>query len=210
MTMREIASTLQTLGSEVKYRVRKDGGIRITYINGQSYTGSTGNAVARMMVGQKISEARQRQLAKIQTPKGKFGHKKLDPIPEDVKKEIRRMQRVFKKKGAKAGIPTIRKYRANVKLYGKAEANRLLKQASRYGQGLAYEENVEHLAQRIAKDGSMLDSSALLECAENVRSASFKFKEVWIQKCYGWLYDMEMKGSPSPSEVAQMINNLIK
>ena len=106
-------------------------------------------------------------------------------------------------------MPTIRKYRANVKLFGKKEANRLLNQAKRYGMGLAYEENVEVLAKRIAMDASKMNSRELHQCAQNVRSKSALFKEAWIQKCYQWLYDMEMKGRPSAAEVASLINGLI-
>ena len=209
MTMREIAEMLNQLGNEVKYTIRKDGGIRITYINGQRFTGSTGNTIARQMVGASLSEARRISLEKIKTPKGKWGHKKLDIVPDEVKKEIRRVQRLYRKQGVKAGIPTLRKYRANLKMYGVEEAQRKLRQTARYGLGLAYEENVYHLASRVEMDGRDVSSSELIQSAENIRMKVDTFRESWIKTILEWLYDFEITRSPTAEELAGRINNLI-
>ena len=182
MTMREIAIILQELGSEVKYTIRKDGGILITHINGQKFSGAKGNMEARKMIGANISEARVKQLQKIHPPKG--GWKKLDIVPEDVKKEIRKMQRQYRKQGVKAGIPTIRKYRANVKLFGKKEANRLLNQAKRYGMGLAYEDNVDYLIQKLKEIQSKKPSDKLREAIDKVKELKPIFKEAWLKSIY--------------------------
>ena len=214
MTMREIALLLQQLGSEVKYTIRNDGGIRITYINGQHYSGSTGNMIARQMVGATISEARVKQLSKIKTAKGKWGHKKLDEIPEEIKREIRKTQRIFRKEGVKAGIPTIRKYRANIKLYGKKEADRLLRQASRYGQGLAYEENVRWLIIKLEEIQSKYPSEALKEAIKKVKEKKDIFKESWLQAIYklGQTSDIGIdvaSGRIKSEELGQKIQSII-
>ena len=210
MTMREVAILLANMGNEVKYTIRNDGGIRITYINGQRFTGSTGNTIARNMVGATISETRVKQLGKIRTPKGKWGHKKLDDVGEEIKKEIRRLQRLYRKRGNKAGIPTLRKYRANIKLYGKEEAERLLRQASRYGLGLAYESNVYSLASRVEMDGRQLNSQSLIDVAKEIRQATPYFKEDWIKTIYEILYDFEAYRHITADEVANMIRNILR
>ena len=207
--MKEIALLLAQMGNEVKYTQRQDGGIRITYINGQRFTGSTGNAIAREIVGATISEARVKQLSKIRTPKGKWGHKKLDPVSEEVKKEIRKVQRLYKKLGTKAGMPTLRKYRAILKEYGHEEAQRRLRQASRYAMGYAYEENVYHLAERISMDAKALQSDRLAVIALKILHIRDRFLEKWIQQILQWLYDME-NGRYQPDEVADMINELVR
>ena len=208
MTMREIAFMLVQMGNEVRYTQRQDGGIRITYINGQRFTGSTGNTIARQMVGASISEARIQQLGKIKTPKGKWGHKKLDELSEDIKKQIRKAQRLFKKLGTKAGKPTLRKYRAVLKEYGREEAERRLGQAMRYAMGYAYIDNVFHLVMRISMDAEDFDSNSLRKTAEKVKAKADTFREDWISKCYEWLYDME-QGQISPEECSNRIDSLI-
>ena len=218
MTLKEIVKVLESQGHSIKFVVRTDGSIRITHIDGSKrFSGSTGNAIARAMVGATLSEARTTQLAKIRTPKKKWGHKKLDPLPDEVTKAIRRVQRLYRKAGAKSGIPTRKHYRENLKRFGKEEADRLLRQSERYIMGLAYEENVAVLVQRIRSDGWKYDSKgktqeadALFQAAQHIANFSHSFKEKWISKIYEWLYDMETKGSPSPMEVYNFILNLVK
>lgn len=206
--MREIASKLAEMGMEVKYFVRQDGGIRITYINGQRFTGSTGNQMARNILGATISEARVKQLQKIATPKGKWGHKKLDEVSDEIKKQIRKAQRLFKKMGTKAGMPTLRKYRAVLKQYGKQEAERRLGQAMRYSMGLAYEENVSHLAERIRMMGEEFGDGNIISLAEKIESMSYRFREKWIEVIYEWLYDAE-QGRITPEELINRVSYLI-
>lgn len=65
MTIKKSIKELRTRGYRVSYRQRKDGGILIKSINGQKYRGATGNSVARAILGQKLSEARQVQLRRL-------------------------------------------------------------------------------------------------------------------------------------------------
>lgn len=212
MTMKEIAFLLVQMGNEVKYTQRQDGGIRITYINGQRFTGSTGNTSARQMVGATISEARIQQLQKIRTPKGKWGHKKLEDIDDDIKKQIRKAQRIFRKSGISAGKPTIRKYRAVLKEYGREEAQRKLGQAMRYGMGLAYEENVDHLISRLKMDSNESGNpQALEDIIKRIKSMRSTLRESTLKNIVdneGPMYRWE-KGEISTEEMARQINAIL-
>ena len=212
MTMREIAETLSLIGNEIKYTTRKDGGIRITYINGQRFSGSTGNTIARSMVGASISEARIKQLGKIKTPKGKWGHKKLDVIPEETKKEIARLQRLYKKRDIKGGAPTLRNYRYVLKSKGKEEANRLLGQSRLYAMGLAYDDNIDHLIARLKSDMSKVkDQSGLDSLIERLKSMKGVLKEKVLQVILdtsGPLYQWEM-GTINTDEFVRQVNAIL-
>lgn len=209
MTMREIAEILTNLGSEVKYTIRQDGGIRITYINGQKFSGSTGNTEARKIVGATISEARVQQLAKIRTPKGKWGHKKLDSVSDETKKYLRKIQRQYKKKGVKAGMPTLRLYRSNVKKFGKKEANRLLKESERYGRGLAYSEGINALIQRLESDNKKLQSPAIASLIERVKKMSADLRDDIMMGIYQELYKLETKQHTSPEDFVNRANAIL-
>ena len=72
MTIRDVVKELKSLGNDVEFVVRADGGIRITKINGQRFKGSKGNQIAREMTGQVLSERRAIQLKRA----GKVAHVK--------------------------------------------------------------------------------------------------------------------------------------
>ena len=97
LSLIEIIKLLQSQGHEVEYTHRKDGGYIIRKIDGQRFSGKIGNTIARTMVGAKLSQARQVQLARIRLPKGKR-QQKLAPVPEDVKKALRKVQKAWRKK----------------------------------------------------------------------------------------------------------------
>lgn len=99
MTVLEIVNKLLQEGHQVSYRVRSDGGILITEINGTHYQGATGNAQARAMVGATISEARRIQLQTIKPQKGQSPQtRKLPKIEEQLLKDFQKVQRIWKKK----------------------------------------------------------------------------------------------------------------
>ena len=58
MTAEQMALKLQAQGYKVKLRHRKEGGARISSINGKSFIGSEGNAQARRILGQALSQKR--------------------------------------------------------------------------------------------------------------------------------------------------------
>lgn len=157
MTLRQVVNTLKSQGHAVNYRQRNDGSIVITKIDGESFQGKAGNAKARAMLGLTLSAAKIAQLEKIKTPLGKWGHKKEEKVDEDIKRELRRVQAQFRKRGIKEGKPTMRSIRYTIRLYGKKEARERITQASRYARGIAYPQNVAWLAGRMYKDADDLD-----------------------------------------------------
>ena len=64
MTALQMASTLRKQGINVELIFRKEGGARITHINGKTFKGSEGNAEARSMLGQALSQTQQKHLQK--------------------------------------------------------------------------------------------------------------------------------------------------
>jgi CRISPR/Cas system-associated endonuclease/helicase Cas3 len=193
MSIKEVITELNKKGYDVSYYKRKDGGYRITRINGEHFSGSAGNVRARLIVGTTLSEARARALSKLKTPKGKGSYNKrrkqaLDP---ETKKRIQKLQRQYRKNGKQEGKPTIRNYRYVEKTKGKAEAERLLRQAERRILGLAYVENVEALLTRIYWDLAKKKDSSIESIYNRIESLKYNFKDKWIPAIYEILYDWE-------------------
>lgn len=202
MTTRQIIKDLESQGHKIKYYQRKDGGVRITKIDSQSFSGSMGNKVARAMTGQYLSERRSAQLSKgyMRTEKGHWGHVKnrKPPLPDEAKKLIRKAQRVFRKEGVTAGTSSTYRFRQNVEKFGYEEAIRRLNQNIRYAQGLAYEENVEHLANLLKTEyqaklkfdnqGQIDRFNALIN---RIEAKAGKFKDSWIKAIREKLYNLK-------------------
>ena len=197
MTVRELINELIKQGHKVEFRERSERegkGVRITSINGVHYTGSEGNKEARAILGVKLSQAYQTHLAKIKTPKGKFGTKKKAPIDEEIKKKIRSLQRKFKKRGIKEGMPTLRNYRYVLEHYGKEEADRLLEGAGRYVKGIAYIKNIQALIERMNNDLTTSNDSSISRARDiiqdyyNIGAPNFKDSELMdlYELLYAW------------------------
>ena len=156
MTLKQIVKQLLEKGHKITYTLRKDGSIVIRRIDGVAYQNKQGNAEARALAGVKLSPAKEAQLLKLRTPTGRFGNKATAPLPDPIRKELRKAQRVFRKRGVKEGKPTTRNIRYTLREYGEAEVYRRLKQAIRYARGVAYPENVRTLSMRILADANKL------------------------------------------------------
>ena len=154
MKLRQAVKMLRAQGHAINYRERADGSIVVTRVDGVSYRNKSGNAKVRSLAGITMTEAQTQQLARIRTPKGKFGHKKTKKLSVGVKKELKRVQALFRKKGVEAGKPTTKNVRWAIEHLGEEEATRRLKQASRYARHIAYPENVRTLAERLRIDAS--------------------------------------------------------
>ena len=216
MTIKDIIETLQQENMDISFYVRKDGGIRITKIGTQHYRGSKGNAVARSIVGVSLSEARTRALRKLKTPKGKgsYNKRRKEPIDEETKKRIRKLQRIYKKRNY-SGKPTIRGYRYNLKHYGKEEADRLLHQSDLYAEGIIYEANVQWLIDRISmirdkvsnKYHSAIDT--IIDKLNGMRT-SMKYDPTYLKLIddKGPIYELEM-GRIKTEEAIQKINAIL-
>lgn len=197
MTIKNIIKELEDIGYNVSFYKRKDGGIRITRINGETFKGSSGNKKARNIVGATLTEAQARALGRLKTPtgKGSYNKRRKAPIDEETKKQIQKLQRIYRKSGKTEGKPTIRNYRYILKTKGKKEADRLLKQSERRILGYAYTENVDALLSRLAMDISKLegkeDVSYLRRAYDKILSMRESFPDKKIYPIYEILYDLE-------------------
>lgn len=186
---------------EIKFRRRgaKEGkGVRITSINGVKYEGSSGNIVARGLLGAPVQHA-----------------KKLPPLPSEIKKQLSRVQRIFRKKGIKAGKPTTRNVRYNLEKFGTGEVSRLLSEAERYARGLAYTENLNALITRLEQDKSIADAindtrsaSLIQEIINKVKEKQESITEEQLVLILATIYDSEQKRR-SWGEVLKDINLIL-
>lgn len=194
MTIKNIIKELQELGMSVSFYKRKDGGIRITRINGETFRGSDGNNRARTIVNAPLSELQTRALSKLKTPTGKGSYlkRKKPKLDEETRQKIKRLQRLYRKRGKKEGKPTIKNYRYILKTKGKEEADRLLRQSERRILGLAYTENVDALLARLASDLNKKKSKAMKQAFNRIREYRENFQDAWIHRIYEILYEWEM------------------
>lgn len=181
MTIRQIAKELTAQGYDVRYRVRKDGGILITKIDNQRFTGATGNNVARQMTGQDISEARISQLERITRERTDI---------ENLYKEYRRVKRKWTKGNLpkQAGKLTFKKFKRAIKEKGKAEALRFLGEKEKYASGIAYSKNIEALASYVEQTASLAEIDEFYGLADEIRNNDGNIKDEWLQPAYDELY----------------------
>ena len=170
MTALQMASELHKRGIKAELIFRKEGGARITNINGKSFKGSEGNAEARRILGQSLSQTQQKHLQKIRTNKGTFGHRKKKPLEEDLIKMQEKVNRAFKKgvkegrfkqKGKDAPKVTRAKLRYRLAKYGKQATEEYLQRALKYAKGFTYTENLIALKQRLEADAGKKVSASL-------------------------------------------------
>ena len=191
ITTKEIIEELRKLGIKVDARKRTDGGWLITKINNMTFTGSKGNQEARRILGVELSQARIEQTAANVTK-----YIKKEPLSKEMKKKIDKVQRTWRKNkvGGKAKITT-KKVRRHIKEHGEAEAKEYLRKMSRYGEGIAYEDNVEYLAKYAEDVGRVFDdrgstdmANEFYKLADYIRSIKDHFREEWIWPSYQDLY----------------------
>lgn len=193
MNIKTIIEELRKLGMDVKYRKRTDGGYLIQEINNMTFTGSKGNAYARKILGVELSQARIEQ-TNYNVTKYISEQKKKATLEPEIKKELKKVQRQWQKKGVKAKV-TARKVKEHIAKDGKLAAKEYLGKMTRYGEGLAYLDNVEWLAkyyEDLAR-GVLLDDdlqNALFEFANEIRAKAEFFKEEWIGRLYRAGYDI--------------------
>ena len=213
MTIKELIEELSKQGYEVRSHRRSDGGYIISKINGMSFKGAKGNAFARKIVGAELSHARTYQLARIRPPKKVAPMKrKLTPIPQDLLKEVRKVQREWRKQHKDVGgTISVRGVRYQLEHYGKEYVKASLNKAFRYSQGYAYLENVEWLISRLQQDLPKVDDADkyhIERLIEKIQSKSLTFREEWISKVYEQLYEFE-KGQLSGTELVRRVNAIM-
>ena len=189
---------LEKMGFKVDARRRTDGGWIITKINDMSFSGASGNQYARQVLGVELSRARIEQ-THFNVKQYIEGKTKKATLDDELKKELRKVQRVWRKHKVQGRI-TARKVKQHLKDSGRKEALQYLKRQSRYGQGYAYPENVRYLAEYvrdIAKgmedhDKELADASR--KVAVFIESKEETFREEWIGKVYDYWYEVKESG----------------
>lgn len=199
MQVKEIINELKEMGYDVSFRKRTDGGYIITKINNVHYRGSSGNKIARDLIGNQAQlsqasvEARIYNVNKFWKGRKK---KKYEPVSDEMKKELKQVQRLFREKKVNGKI-TIRKLREHIKEGGKRSALDYLHKMTKYAQGYAYDENVLYLsnyAKDVAKGLSGDLKTSLLDLANYMESIKDSFKETWIHPTYEDLYAIVQSG----------------
>lgn len=203
MTATQMASELHKRGIKAELIFRKEGGARITNINGKSFKGSEGNAEARRILGQTLSQTQQKHLQKIRTNKGTFGHRKKKPLDTDLIKLQEKANRAFKqalKEGRfkqKGKLPpkvTRSKIRYRLSKYGKQGALEYLQRAIRYAKGYAYDEAIEAFIQRLEADLKKRNSynvRAIINALNVMLAEGKKLKEKDFQDLESLAYSWE-------------------
>lgn len=192
MNVAQMIKELEKMGFKVDARRRTDGGWIITKINGMSFSGASGNQYARQVLGVELSQARIEQVHFNVNKYIKGSKKPKDKIDEEMEKELKKVQRIWRKKKVGARI-TKKKLRWHLKEGGRKEAWDYLKKMSRYGQGYAYEENVRYLAkyiQDVAKGCPAEYKDKVMQVAAAILSRIDTFKEEWISDIYSYWYEV--------------------
>ena len=187
MTAEQMALKLQAQGYQVKLRHRKEGGARISSINGKSFIGSEGNTEARRMLGQALSQTQQKHLQKIKTNKGTFGHRKKKALEDDLIKMQEKVNRAFKKavkegrfkqKGKEAPKITRAKIRYRLAKYGRQATEEYLQRALKYAKGFTYTENLIALKQRLEADNAKKHSSSVKRVIQTLDACIMQGKSI--------------------------------
>ena len=193
---KELAEQLRAQGHKVDMRQRTDGGYLITSIDGKKYSGAEGNKRARSMLGVELSEKRKAQTSH-NVRKFIRGKKKERTLNDKFKRALRQAQKTWRKNKVKGELvaPNVKRH---IREYGEEEALRYLERQTRYGQGYAYEKNVEYLAKYIEDiaDGIMDAEVAnqVRNCAAIIRAYTDQFKEAWISIIYALWYEVITSG----------------
>ena len=161
MTTREVVNELRKRGHKIKYRVRSDGGILITSMDGVKYTGAAGNKIARTLVGDEaaLSQTRKTQLKIIKPAKGP--KPKEDVLQGRIQTRIKQVQKAYNKNKVpiSQGRITKRLIRKIVQEEGMEAAYRKLAQSERYAEGFAISKVVEALADYVDMTASLMEDN---------------------------------------------------
>lgn len=211
--MKKIVENLRSQGHEITYSKRKDGSIRITSIDSIKFEAnkSRGNAMARAMMGETLSERKQaqtgRQLRGIAKRQGRKRRNRKAPLPESIRRELRKAQSAIRKAtkgGSSTGTVSAKTIRKIIAEEGEEAALRKLERATRYFKGYAYPENVDALASYVEKLANDADNKSrgagapLRKAKRAILRKRMEFLETWIKSCHEVLYDLvnELRQQP--------------
>lgn len=215
MKLKEIVNSLISKGNKIKYRVRTDGGIIITEINGQKVGITEGNRLVREMAGKKgrLSVKRKKQLEYnvnrfIKLKKGQ--HKAKGQLEDNIVKLVRKVQRAGRKTKVDTGRVTMRKVRYHLKTEGKAATINYLYRRMRYFQGYASEGNILAVQEKIRRMGYAIKNPLATSKLQSImRILEFKvneIKEADIQGILVILYNKEVKLIDKISTIESMLS----
>lgn len=211
MTTRQLVSELTSRGYSVKYRIRRDGGVLITSIDSQKFKGGKGNAYARSLVGETLSERRTRQLSKI--TRERVLHPRKIPIetPSDLERYRKRVMRKWRKAGLTGSISK-KNLRKVIEERGFKGAETYLTEMERHTQGKAYYGAIEGLLARIENDMEVMDDSIeidyLQKAYELIETNKEDFKQEWLFNIFDKLYNFE-KGMESASSFYNYVQDML-
>lgn len=199
ITTIQVINKLRELGYKVEAHKRSDGGWLIKRINDRTFTGAQGNTYAREILGVELSKAEIEQRSFNVNKYIRGSKKPKEKLEKDIIRKIRNVQAKWRKKKVKGKITT-RKLRWHLKQGGRREAEEYLAKMSRYGEGYAYEENVEYLAEYVRAIGKGMEdidkelAEATYKVAEYILSKKDIFKESWIKRLYDYWYEVRESG----------------
>lgn len=207
--MRQVVDELRRQGHVVTFYTRKDGGILIKTIDGQKFSGATGNLYGRALIGENLSTKRANQLSRI-TWTGERAKSQIPHKYNAVKKQLERTQRIWNKafgKDSPLGKKTAKKVKWSIEHRGEAETMRLLKEAERYAKGKAYTKNIEYLVSYIREAAKSYSSIELDDLADYIVDNAWKVMEEAIVPSYKELYKLNKGGSPK--EIAKNVKKIL-
>lgn len=197
-TMRALVMEAQSLGYNITYRTRKDGGIIVTSINGTHFRGAKGNTTLRSLLGEKISEARAIQLTNInkKVARGTLKRTKKKDLPEEIVKKLRQVQRKWRKTHKTIeGTITKSNVRWVYEKYGKEAALQALDSASRHASGLAYIANIEWFLERLEDDLKKIFIQVWKDVHDHVEIVKLVLKDADLVLLLQYLYEYEKTAS---------------
>ena len=204
MTLRQIAMELIARGHVVKYYIRKDGGIVITKIDNNRYSGKTGNAVARSMLGEVISGRRKSQLERInkEAKKIKKGElKKTTALPEEVEKLWKKLVNEYRKHLDRATI-TKRQVLQLIEEKGIEGTIDYIKEQIRRTRGYAYHSLIYGLIERFDNDKRNAppeDQEDLEQCIQIIKEKSEDLTFEQVLHIFEEIYNYESPNNPITS-----------
>lgn len=212
MTVKEMIETLKEQGHQVSFRKRPDGSYLITRLDGIAYMLAKGNAKAREILGESLSERRAKQLERIAPPKKVAPSKRKiqETLSQRMLKELRRVQRIRRKEGANGQIGK-RGLRVILREEGEEAVFDYLKQSERTARGYARYDSIDALQQRIEswKNISQIPGSwqNVLTLIQEKREL---FLEAWIAPINDIMYELERDVSRSLKEDTNFDSKIIE
>ena len=211
--VRQLVTQLKSQGYEVTYRVRKDGGILITSIDGQRFKGAAGNIRARILTGNVLSKRRTAQLTKITRERRVHPRKIPVETPEDLERFRKRVMRKWRK-ATLTGSITKKNLRAIIEDRGLEGAKTYLEEMERHAEGKAYSGQLIALISRIDQDMAvMYDSPDELEELEKIKALIEQNKDNitpdMIFQMFDLLYNWEKDSNASAQALRIKIEQIL-